>query len=177
MSEHLKANEEGATYFVTLTTVGWMEVFTRKEHVEILFNNLDYCRAGKGLEIFEYVVMPSHVHLILRRKEGLLADLPHDFKSFTAKGLPEAIGKHPSESRREWMMEMFERAGAASAQNSRCMFRQKTSHPEELTSQAFYDQKADYIRNNPVEAGLVTDPEHHAWSSAHPDPMLRTDEE
>jgi hypothetical protein len=31
MSEFLKANEEGECYFVTLTTVAWIDVFTRRE--------------------------------------------------------------------------------------------------------------------------------------------------
>jgi hypothetical protein len=31
MSEIRKANVEGATYFVTFTVHGWVDVFTRKE--------------------------------------------------------------------------------------------------------------------------------------------------
>ena len=177
MSEHLKANEEEATYFVTLTTVDRIDVFTRKGYVEILLENLEFCRKHKGLEIFHYVVMPSHLHMIVRRKEGLLSDLLRDFKSYTAKQLLEAITSNSMESRREWMMEMFRAAAARSAQNEQLMFWQKTSHPEELFSEAFFDQKVEYIRNNPVEAGLVTEPEHYAWSSAHPDPLLKTDED
>lgn len=38
-------------------------------------------------------------------------------------------------------------------------------------------EKAEYIRNNPVEAGIVVEAEHFAWSSAHADPILRSDEE
>lgn len=43
MSERRKANVEGAVYFVTLTTVGWVDVFTRKELVEELLQNIKYC--------------------------------------------------------------------------------------------------------------------------------------
>ena len=177
MSEHLKANEESACYFVTLTTVAWIDVFTRKEYVDILLDNLEHCRTHKGLEVFEYVVMPSHFHMIARRRDGLLSELLRDLKSFTAKRLLEGIAAHPGESRREWMLEIFRKAAAGSAQNSHLMFWQKTSHPEELFSQGFFDQKAEYIRNNPVEAGLVTNPEHYAWSSAHTDPILKPDEQ
>ena len=177
MSEFLKANESEAAYFVTLTVVDWIDVFTRKVYVDIVLHNLEHCRATKGLEIFAYVVMPSHLHLIVRRKEGLLSDVLRDFKSFTAKRLLEAIRDHPQESRKEWMLAEFGAAADRSAQNAHLMFWQKTSHPEELYSPAYYDQKAEYIRNNPVEAGFVTEPEHYAWISAHADPILKPDAE
>ena len=177
MSEFLKANETEATYFVTLTVVDWIDVFTRKEYVDIVLDNLQQCRIHKGLEVFAYVVMPSHLHLIVRRKDGLLSDLLRDFKSFTAKRLLEAIRSHPQESRKEWLLEKFAAAADRSAQNAHLMFWQKTSHPEELYTPTFYEQKAEYIRNNPVVAGFVTEPEHYAWSSAHAHPYLEPDEE
>jgi REP element-mobilizing transposase RayT len=145
--------------------------------VDIIFDNLEFCRKNKGLEVFHYVLMPSHLHLIARRKQGLLSDVLRDFKSYTAKQLLKAISEHPQESRKEWMMQMFREHGMASSQNTELMFWQKTSHPELLHSPAFFDQKAEYIRNNPVEMGLVTEPEHYAWSSAHPDPRLTPDAE
>ena len=36
-----------------------------------------------------------------------------------------------------------------------------------------YDQKVEYIHNNPVEEGLVTLPEHYTHSSAHPESLLK----
>ncbi len=74
------------------------------------------------------------------------------------------------------MLDLFSKAAATSAQNTHLMFWQKTSYPEELRSVAFFQQKADYIRNNPVVAALVTEPEHYAWSSAHPSPVMIPDE-
>jgi REP element-mobilizing transposase RayT len=106
MSELMKANVEEGTYFVTFAVVGWVDVFTRKEYVGILFDSLEFCRKHKGLELFEYVVMPSHVHLLARRKAGLLSDVIRDMKSFTAKKLLDAIAQNERESRREWMMDL-----------------------------------------------------------------------
>ncbi len=42
MSELRKANTEN-TYFLTLTVVGWINVFTRKDYCEIILKNLHYC--------------------------------------------------------------------------------------------------------------------------------------
>ena len=114
----LKANEEGECYFVTLTTVAWIDVFTRREYVDVIFDNLVFCRRNKGLEVFHYVLMPSHLHMIARRKQGLLSEVLRDFKSYTAKQLLKAIQEHPQENRKEWMLAMFREHGRTSAQNA-----------------------------------------------------------
>ena len=175
MSELMKADVEDGTYFVTLTVVSWVDVFIRPAYCALVFESLEFCRKNKGLEVFEYALMPSHLHMIVRRKHGLLSDTLRDFKSFTAKKLLAAIAGNERESRREWMMGLFRDHGRRSAQNTEFMFWQKTSHPELIQTSAFYLQKAQYIRNNPVVMGLVTEPEHYAWSSAHPQAPLATD--
>ena len=53
------------------------------------------------------------------------------------------------------------------------MFLQKGMHPIEITHAAMCEQKVTYIHNNPVTEGLVTLPEHYAWSSAHPESPLK----
>ena len=73
-------------FFLTFTVVGWADVFTRKIYTDELIKNLKYCQEHKGLEIYAYVVMTNHVHLIAsRQNEQLLSELIRDFKSFTAK--------------------------------------------------------------------------------------------
>ncbi len=45
-------------------------------------------------------------------------------------------------------------------------FWQQHNKPIELWSAAVKDQKIDYIHNNPVEAGFVSEPHHWKYSSA-----------
>lgn len=40
------------------------------------------------------------------------------------------------------------------------------NHPVELWSNKMIDQKLNYIHNNPVEEGLVFEPEQYIYSSA-----------
>ena len=76
----------GSAFFVTLTVVGWIDVFTRKEYAIEILINLNYCVDNKGLEIFIYNLMPSHLHMICRvRDDGDLGELLGSFKSYTAK--------------------------------------------------------------------------------------------
>ena len=70
------------------------------------------------------------------------------------------------ESRREWMLPLFECKGLANSRNKQFQFWKQSNHPIELHSNHFTDQKLDYIHNNPVEAGWVIKPEEYLYSSA-----------
>lgn len=173
MSEHLKAHVPGTSYFCTLTVVGWADVFTRRRCAEVVLDSLAYCQANKGLELFAYCLMPSHLHIIARVQEGRLSDVLRDFKSFTAKRILDLVVTEPGESRREWMSRLFKEAAAGTNQNQAYMFWQKTNRPIEILGPGMFEQKVVYIHNNPVEEGLVTLPEHYAHSSAHPESVLK----
>ena len=176
MSELRKANVPEATYFVTLTVVGWIDIFTRKEYSDEIIKNLAFCQEKKNLEIFEYVIMPSHIHLICRRNQGVLNELLRDFKSYTDKQILQLIRDNPQESRKEWLVYMFQFFANRHAQNSENMFWQKTNHPIELYSNKVIDHKIDYIHQNPVTAGIVTEPCYYLSSSACADSPLKVSE-
>jgi putative transposase len=99
-------NSEGA-YFVSFAVVNWIDVFTRLDYFQVAVNALDFCRKNKGMILFGYCIMPSHVHLIFRSSYEDLSGLLRDFKGFTSKKLVQSIFEHPEESRREWMVDMF----------------------------------------------------------------------
>ncbi len=73
----------GGLYFVTFTTIGWIDIFTRRLYQDILTDSIIYCQKNKGLQLYCYCIMPSHVHIIASREEGTLNDLMRDMKSFT----------------------------------------------------------------------------------------------
>ena len=167
MSEYRKTYE-GGLFFITLTVVGWIDVFTRKEYADIIVQNLEFCQKEKYLAIFAYVIMPSHIHLIVRRNEGLLSDWLRDFKSYTAKQIIKEIENGGFESRKEWLLHLFKYHAKFQAQNSKYMFWQKSNHPTDLFTEKAIKQKTDYIHQNPVAANLVTEESYYHYSSANP---------
>ena len=74
MSEYRKTYA-GDLYFVTLSVVGWIDVFSRRDYKDILVENLGYCQQREGLEIYAYVIMTNHLHLIARRQDEALTEL------------------------------------------------------------------------------------------------------
>lgn len=169
MSEYLKT-EEGKPYFLTSTIVDWIDLFTRPCYVNILLDSIRFCQQQKGLEVYAYVIMPSHFHMIARC-EGKLSNTLRDMKEHTSKRIIREILDNPQESRKEWLLEKFKLHQNDGKKHYRVW--QEGYHPEELYSDRFIDQKQYYIHMNPVEAGIVNRPEHYAWSSANEDSPIR----
>ncbi len=53
MSDKYKITDIDKACFVTLTVVGWIDVFTRKKHKLTLVESLKYCQQNSGLVIFD----------------------------------------------------------------------------------------------------------------------------
>ena len=154
------------TYFITLTLMGWIDLFTRESYKKILVESLDYCQKKEGLEIFAYVIMSNHIHLICRRRDKNLSELLGRFKGFTAKALLKQIEVDPSESRKEWMQVLFHKFAIERTGYSRFHLWNYSNHPTLLYSNVVIDQKVEYIHNNPVRAGIVKEAHHYLYSSA-----------
>ena len=166
MSYNYKAIEYDAAYFITITTVGWVDLFTRKKQRDSLINSLKYCQKHKGLEIYAYCLMSNHLHMICQAPEGeLLYNIIRDFKKFTSKRIIEIIKNYP-ESRKEWLLPIFRAACIHLKRNQTYKVWQNGYHAEILFSKKFIKQKLNYIHNNPVKAKIVEYPEDYIYSSA-----------
>ena len=78
----------------------------------------------------------------------------------------QTIEGNPQESRREWMLWIMERAGKKNSNVKYRQFWQQDNHPIEIWSLKVFEQKLNYIHQNPVESGFVTDPIDWKYSSA-----------
>ncbi|WP_203258170.1 transposase [Hyunsoonleella ulvae] len=85
MSRKYKFYNRQGLYFVSFTTVNWIDVFTRLVYFDVLADSVGYCRAEKGMELYSYCFMPSHVHFIFRSSNQEPMELLRDFKKCTAK--------------------------------------------------------------------------------------------
>ena len=87
-------------------------------------------------------------------------------KGFTAKKIIASIKENPQESRKEWLLWMFKKAGTQNSNTTNYQFWQQHNKPIELWSTPVIKQKFNYIHNNPVAAGYVTNPWDWKYSSA-----------
>ena len=150
--------DQQGVYFITCTVNQWVDVFTRREYIDKLLESLRYCQKQKGLEIFSWVIMSNHIHLIIGTHQDNLSDIIRDFKKFTSSKIVEAIKENPKESRKNWLLWLLKK-------QDNILFWQEGYHAEEITSMEFYSVKQDYIHYNPVRAGLVEKEEDYLYSS------------
>jgi len=173
MPNSAKSND---LFYVTLTIVNWLDIFTRENYKLIITKNLAYCQQNKGLRIFEYVLMTNHLHMIVQSDLKPLSDILRDFKSYSAKQLFAIISENPQESRKEWLLRTFKREGYINPLNKAIQVWQNGNYPIQLYSQEIIQQKINYIHQNPIRAGMVAEPHHYLYSSASPDSPLKCNE-
>ena len=166
MSRNYKFRNPEGLYFISFATVFWVDVFVRRLYFDCIVESLNKCADDKGMEIYAWCIMPSHVHLVFRSAIQKPEDLIRDFKTFTSKRLIVLIENNMQESRREWLLNSFKMAGAANSNNTKYQFWQQHNHPTELWSPAVIQQKMDYTHDNPVEAGFVENGYEYLYSSA-----------
>jgi len=161
-----KIHNQNALYFITMTVIGWVDVFTKKKYKDILIDSLSYCKEEKGLEIYGYCIMSNHIHLIIRAKQNYeLSNIIRDFKKHTSKTIIKSITNEP-ESRKKWMLNLFNYTGLNNPNNEKYQFWRNDNHPIELDYNAIIDQKLEYIHMNPVREAIVENPEDYIYSSA-----------
>ena len=165
MSTGYHINEPEGLYYVTLQVIDWIDVFTRPAYKEMIVENLAYCQKHKGLNLFAYVVMSNHVHLLVQSQNANLSDTLRDFKSYTSKIILDAI-EQGNESRKTWMLRQFAQAAGKHRRNSHYQFWTHENHAEHIYSDKFIEQKIEYIHQNPVRASYVRLPEDYIFSSA-----------
>jgi REP element-mobilizing transposase RayT len=164
MPSKFKITDQSGAYFLTFTIIGWVDLFTRKAYRDIVIDSLVYCQKNKGLNLFAYVIMSNHIHLLAQSEKEDLSGFVRDFKSFTSKKFIEVFNSN-KESRRDWIHLVFNYHGKTKEGQDYQIW-DRTNHPVHIFSDKFLSQKINYIHNNPVKNGLVANPEDYLYSSA-----------
>ena len=164
MSTGYKISEDEGLYYLTFQVVGWVDIFSRKAYRDVAIDSLKYCQENKGLDVFAYVIMSNHIHLLCRSINGNLSGTIRDFKNFTSKQFID-IALSNKESRKEWMLMVF-KFHAKFKKGQTFQVWTHENHAEHIYSQKFIEQKVNYIHNNPVQSGIVEKSEEYIYSSA-----------
>ena len=154
MSEKYKVIDSKVPTFVTITIVDWVDLLIRPVYCKIIDDSLNYCIKEKGLTVYAYVYMSSHIHLIVTANGDDLQNVIRDFKKFTSKKLIEAIMEYP-ESRRTWLLKKFSYEARRSGRALNFKVWKDGFHPIILDTLEKIEQKVGYIHNNPVRAEIV----------------------
>jgi REP element-mobilizing transposase RayT len=80
-----------------------MDVFSRSIYRNIVLESFEFCKTKKGMDIYAYVIISNHIHLIIQSEEGKLSEIIRDLKAFLAREIIKMI-ENETESRADWML-------------------------------------------------------------------------
>ena len=160
MRSNYKLQNTDYPYFITSTIVNWIRLFDQNEFKHLLFQNLIFYQSKYEIEIFAYVIMPDHFHMVCKSEQ--LRKAIQSLKSYTAK---EIIDILRSDINFEILDELRNIKKKYKAESDFQVW-QEGYHPQEILNNRMLKQKIEYIHYNPVRKGLVSRPEDWEYSSA-----------
>ena len=87
MSDKYKIHDVDKAYFVTLTVVGWIDVFARKNHKLLMIDSLSYCQDGnQAKEIYSNEFLYEKLNYIHNNPvEEMIVARPEDYMFSSAR--------------------------------------------------------------------------------------------
>jgi putative transposase len=147
--ERYRINDEAAVYYLTYSIVEWLPVFVSQESCNVVTDSLIFGHRENGLRINAYVIMPTHIHLIVfdadLDSERLQRSLT-GFRKYTGRHLSDYCIQHSPTCFRETPREQ------ATADRERRLW-QPSRHPEAVLGEPFWKQELDYLHDNPCRKG------------------------
>ncbi|MCK5051341.1 MAG: transposase [Candidatus Cloacimonetes bacterium] len=160
-SRYKFVDSENSPYFLTFTVIEKIPVFTNSKYCDVIIENFEFYRQKRGLQTFNYIIMDNHVHVIMSHNKDI-SKVVQDFKKYTAKLILELL--HTDS--RYWIKSLMKIFKKPYKTKSTFQFWEEGSHPELIQGQKMFNQKAEYIHNNPVKRGLVSEDRDWYYSSA-----------
>jgi putative transposase len=162
--KHLRRLErvwlESPVYFVTVCTNQRRPILATAAVADILVGEWRAAQERHGWVVGRYVIMPDHVHFFCAAEHDVktLAKFVRLWKQWTTKGI-KAVESGTTEPRLASAATAASTAKAAGADTGRSTVWQREFFDHVLRSEESYREKWEYVRQNPVRAGLAVDAE------------------
>jgi REP element-mobilizing transposase RayT len=148
-------------YFITASILEWKQLFVTSEYASTPLNSFAWMQEQKRILLFAFVIMPTHLHAIIKPENDPIGDILQQFGSFTA----HEILKRLKENRQKAFLDVFHQA--------RRDKRHEHSIWQDIQAKNIYSidflwQKMEYIHQNPTAKDwkLVKDRADYVYSSA-----------
>ena len=152
--------EKEEIYFYTATINKWQRLLQDDKFKDAIVNSLKHLSDAGKIDVFAFVIMPNHIHLIWRINESKGKETPQaSFLKFTAHEFKKILGKeNPGK------LSLYE----VQAKGKLHEFWQRDSLAVLLFTQEVAYQKLDYIHDNPLAEywRLATNTWEYKYSSA-----------
>ena len=145
-------------HFFTATILEWKHLLKPDKFKNIIVDSLRFLVNEKRIEVFAFVIMSNHIHLIWRMQNDVeKTKVQQSFMKYTAqKILQEIRNNHPKVLPYFWV----------GAKDRKYQIWERNALSIEIHSNEVMLQKLKYIHQNPVKAGLVSSEMEYKYSSA-----------
>jgi putative transposase len=156
-------DKQGNVYFITTTLMNFDNIFSiGRDYNLILIDSLKHLLTENKSQLFAYVIMPSHFHMVsyIPRLQSII-DFMRDFKRHTSIEIRKLAGKE----RKYYLLERLSN-NAEFSKNQNYKVWMDRFDDLIITTERMMGIKVNYVHYNPVKAGLVKKPEDWQFSSA-----------
>src|SRR3990167_5415354 len=130
-----RPQNSGMIYFLTLTVIEWLDIFTKPQYFQVILDSLKFCQQNKGLLLHAYVIMTNHLHLLAQAKEGYGLDkIIQDFKRHTTKEIKSLL----LSDRRQYILRLI-RQSFSKKEGQAFQIWQRENFPELMESEDFLE--------------------------------------
>ncbi|MFC2031241.1 transposase [Chloroflexota bacterium] len=150
-------------FFETATILGWRQLFSNEEYARIVLDALVWHRSNRRWELFAYVLMPNHLHAVIKPLEPqTISTVLQSFGSFTAHAILEQLRS----DRQEDLLAFFSQRHQRDTGKGHQIW--QPIQAKNVYSAEFLREKVEYTHNNPVADRwrLVETRADYAYSSA-----------
>ena len=146
--------------FFTATILEWKLLLQNDNYKDIIIESMRFLVADKRVTIFSFVIMPNHLHIIWQINDRYeVHQVQQSFLKYTAQQIKFDLQKNNPKLLEEFRVDTADR---------QYQFWERNPLSVDLFSEKVFDQKFDYIHNNPLQEKwkLAEYPEEYKYSSA-----------
>ncbi len=157
----VRYNEPGHAHCLTFSCYDGLPLLSEERVCRWMIESLEAARGRHAFDLWGYVLMPEHVHLLLspRLAEYSISRILHAVKRPVAYRVVAHLGdQSPGKLRRL--------AIVRSGRHTYRFWQAGGGHDRNLTTPKAMQDALDYLHKNPVRRGLVERPTDWQWSSA-----------
>ena len=153
-------NTEYYPQFFTATILNWENLLQFDEYKLIILDSLKFLVKENRIKVYAYVIMPNHIHLIWQISDGFKKErVQQSFLKYTAQQIKFDL----LQNRPEFLIKF-----QVNSSDRHFQFWERNPLSIDLYSPNFFEQKLNYVHNNPIQDKwkLAVYPEAYRWSSA-----------
>ena len=135
--------------YITFSTYRRLNLFGTVELRDVFRDQLEMSKSSFGFELYAWVLMPNHAHLLVRKSEtGDVSGLLRSLKGTVAR----KIMSRWRELDAPVLDQLVDRSGKM------WFWQRGGGYDRNIVSDDEFDEKVGYIHMNPVRAGLAAKP-------------------